>query len=492
MTDENTAQDIHELVALRIAKGEELRKRGIDPYGEKFQRSAEAAAVLDRFEEFENVSVRMAGRLMSRREHGKAAFADLQDMTGKIQLYLRKDDLGESYDHFIHLFDTGDIIGVEGTVFRTRRGEISVAVKELTFLTKAIRSLPEKWHGLKDVDLRYRQRYLDLIVNPEVRETFIKRTQIIKAIRRYMDQEGFLEVETPMMHPIAGGATARPFVTHHNALDMKMYLRIAPEPYLKRLTVGGLEKVYEINRNFRNEGISTKHNPEFTMMELYQAYADYNDMMDLAEKIIHHAASEVLGAALITYQGQEIDLTPPYGRITMLDAVKKYAGIDFLSIENDEEARKIAKELKIPVTPTTTRSQVLDEIWDIYVEKNLVQPTFVLDYPTDISPLAKMKNDDPRLTYRFELFIYGREIANAFSELNDPVDQKNRFLQQMGEREKGDDEAHQMDEDYVTALEYGLPPTGGMGIGIDRLVMLLADAASIRDVILFPQMRPKD
>ncbi len=493
MTDENNSQEIHELVALRMAKGQELREKGIDPYGNKFIRNAHAADILARFEEYENTTVRIAGRLMSRREHGKAAFADLQDMSGKIQLYFRKDDIGEeAFDDYMRLIDTGDIIGVEGNVFRTRRGEISVAVKEYTMLTKTIRPLPEKWHGLKDVDLRYRQRYLDLIVNPEVRDTFIKRTRIIQAIRQFMDQNNFLEVETPMMHPIAGGATARPFVTHHNALDMKMYLRIAPELYLKRLTVGGLEKVYEINRNFRNEGISTKHNPEFTMMELYQAYADYDDMMRLAEEIIHYAAQKVLGTSKVTYQGQEIDLTPPYDRITMLDAVKKYTGVDFFTIDDDEQARKVGRDLKIHVSPKMTRSQVLDEIWSEFVEKNLVQPTFVLDYPTEISPLAKMKKDDPRLTYRFELFIYGREMANAFSELNDPVDQRNRFMQQMAEREKGDEEAHQMDEDYVTALEYGLPPTGGMGIGIDRLVMLLTDSASIRDVILFPQMRPKE
>ncbi len=493
MTEEFSMDEIHELVALRMSKADELREKGIDPYGDKFTRNAEACEIIEKFDEFEGSEVKIAGRIMSRREHGKAAFADLQDMTGKIQLYFRKDDLGdEPYEVYTRLVDTGDIIGVEGKVFRTRRGEISIAVKEFTVLSKALRPLPEKWHGLKDVDLRYRQRYLDLIVNPEVRETFIRRTKIIQAIRRYMDREGFLEVETPMMHPIAGGATARPFVTHHNALDMKMFLRIAPELYLKRLTVGGLEKVYEINRNFRNEGVSTKHNPEFTMMELYQAYADYEDMMALAENIIYYTAKEVLGTAQITYQGEQINLAPPYERVTMLDAVKQYAGVEFMSIHSDVEARAAARSLKLTVEPNTTRSQVLDEIWGEYVEKNLIQPTFVLDYPTEISPLAKKKKDDPRLTYRFELFIFGREMANAFSELNDPVDQRDRFMQQMAEREKGDDEAHQMDEDYVTALEYGLPPTGGMGIGIDRLVMLLTDSASIRDVILFPQMRPRE
>ncbi len=493
MTTEHIPGDVSELVALRMAKADELRSLGIDPYGEKYEPDTHAKDIADHFDAMEHQTVRMAGRLMTRREHGKATFADLQDMTGRIQVYLRSDDVGEApYDIFTRLVDIGDIIGVEGTVFKTRRGEKSVAVKSYTMLSKAIRPLPDKWGGLKDVDLRYRQRYVDLIVNPEVRETFIKRTRIIQSIRHYMDNLGFLEVETPMMHPIAGGAAARPFSTHHNTLDMKLYLRIAPELYLKRLTVGGLEKVYEINRNFRNEGISTKHNPEFTMMELYQAYADYEDMMTLAENLIAHSAREVLGTTTVDYQGTAINLEPPYERISMLDAIKKYSGLDFHALNTDADAREAGKSIGLSVHPKATWSQVLDEVWSEFVEAKLVQPTFVLDYPTEISPLAKMKKDNPRLTYRFELFIYGREMANAFTELNDPVDQKNRFLQQMGEREKGDDEAHQMDEDYVNALEYGLPPTGGMGIGIDRLVMLMTNAASIRDVILFPQMRLKE
>ncbi len=493
MTDEKKDLEIHELISLRMEKAEELRKMGIDPYGDKFQTDTKAAEITDHFEEMENKTVRLAGRLMSRREHGKAAFADLQDRSGKIQIYFRENDLGEkNYDVFVRLLDTGDIIGIEGNVFKTRRGEITVAVKDFVVLTKTLRPLPEKWHGLKDVDLRYRQRYLDLIVNPEVRDVFVKRTEMIRSIRQYLDREGYLEVETPMMQPIAGGAAARPFVTHHNALDMKMYLRIAPELYLKRLIVGGFEKVYEINRNFRNEGISTKHNPEFTMLELYQAFADYQDMMCLAENLISHTAEEVLGTTKIEYQGTEIDLEPPYERISMLDAVKKYTGLDFLSVETDKQARQAALDLGVYAEEGSTRAQVLDEIWDELVEKHLVQPTFVLDYPTEISPLAKKNQDDPRLTYRFELFIYGREMVNAFSELNDPLDQRNRFEQQVKQREKGDDEAHQMDEDYIRALEYGLPPTGGMGIGIDRLVMMLTDSASIRDVILFPQMRPKE
>lgn len=493
MNEENVQIDVNEIMRYRLAKLDELRSRNIDPYGEKYEVSHTAKDIIDNFATLEGKAVRIAGRMMTRRGHGKASFADLRDLSGKIQIYLREEAVGtEQYDVFSRLVDTGDILGVVGSVFKTKRGEVTIAAENFTLLSKSLRPLPEKWHGLKDVELRYRQRYVDLIANPEVRDVFIKRTKIIQAIRRYMDNHGFLEVETPMMHPIAGGALAKPFITHHNTLDMDLYLRIAPELYLKRLTVGGLERVYEINRNFRNEGISTKHNPEFTMMELYQAYADFKDMMSLAENLISQVAMEVLGTMQIMYQGQAIDLTPPWRRISMLDAIKQYAGIDFAAIKDDAEARRVARDLNLPVEEKATKSQILDEIFEAYVEPELLQPTFVLDYPTEISPLAKMQKDNPELTYRFEAFIYSREIANAFSELNDPIDQRNRFLQQSAEREKGDEEAHMMDEDYITALEYGLPPTGGMGIGIDRIVMFLTDSASIRDVILFPLMRPRE
>jgi len=494
MNEENAqVADVNEIMRHRLAKLDELRSRNIDPYGDKYEVSHTAQEINDNFAVLEGQTVRIAGRMMGRRGHGKASFADLRDLSGKVQIYLKADTIGdEQYDVFSRLIDTGDILGVVGSVFKTKKGEVTVAAANFTLLSKALRPLPEKWHGLKDVELRYRQRYVDLIANPEVRDVFIKRTKIIQAIRRYMDKQGFLEVETPMMHPIAGGALAKPFTTHHNALDMDLYLRIAPELYLKRLTVGGLERVYEINRNFRNEGISTKHNPEFTMMELYQAYGDFKDMMSLAENLISQVAQEVLGTMQITYQGQAIDLTPPWRRISMLDAIKQYAGVDYAAVKDDAEARQIARNLNLHVEEKATRSQILDELFEAFVEPELLQPTFVLDYPTEISPLAKMQKEHPELTYRFEAFIYSREIANAFSELNDPIDQKNRFLQQLAEREKGDEEAHMMDEDYINALEYGLPPTGGMGIGIDRVVMFLTDSASIRDVILFPLMRPRE
>ncbi len=485
-------EELNELMRVRRDKLTELQRNGIEPYGGKYPREHMAQEIIDQFEQYEGKNVRLAGRIMAKRGHGKASFANLQDVSGNIQIYARLNDLGEDNYRLFEKLDIGDIIGIEGTVFKTRRGEITVSITDLILLAKSLRPLPEKWHGLKDVDLRYRQRYVDLTVNPEVKKTFITRSKIIKEIRNYLDELNFLEVETPMMHPIAGGATARPFITHHNALDMNLYLRIAPELYLKRLLVGGFEKVYEINRNFRNEGISTKHNPEFTMLELYQAYGDYEDMMEITENLISTVAKKVLGTTTIKYEEQEINLATPWKRLPMLEAVKEYSGLDFTVIKTDEEARMKAKELNLEVEDNDTWGSVLNKVFEEMVEPKLVQPTFILDYPVEISPLAKRKKDNPNLTYRFELFIYGREIANAFSELNDPIDQKQRFQQQLEKRAGGDDEAHMMDEDYIQALEYGMPPAGGLGIGIDRLVMLLTNSSSIRDVILFPLMRPRD
>lgn len=486
--------DVNELMKVRIEKMTELKEKGLNPFGSRFETTHKIQEIIDRAQELiENQEeVVVAGRLMAKRGHGKAGFANLQDVSGQIQIYSRVNDVGEEAHDLFKKADIGDILGVSGTVFITHKGELTIAIKSLTILTKSLRPLPEKFHGLKDVELRYRQRYVDLIMNPEVKKTFILRSKIIKAMREFLDNKGFLEVETPTMHAIAGGAAARPFITHHNALDIDLYMRIALELHLKRLIVGGLEKVYEIGRVFRNEGISTKHNPEFTMMELYQAYADYHDMMKITEEMIAYIAEKCLGTTKITYQGTEIDLTPPWNRITMVDAVKKYAGVDFNEIQNDPEAREAAKKLNISVPEDATKGSVLNEIFEEIVEPHLVQPTFVMDYPIEVSPLAKRKTDDPNFTYRFEAFIFCRELANAFSELNDPIDQKERFLKQVEQREKGDEEAHMMDEDFVRALEYGMPPTGGLGIGVDRLVMLLTDSPSIRDVILFPTLRPRD
>ncbi|MCL6610503.1 MAG: lysine--tRNA ligase [Peptococcaceae bacterium] len=484
-------EDLNELMQVRREKLAELRERGIDPFGQKYVRSNSAREITAGFESFDGREVTVAGRIMAKRVMGKASFAHIQDGSGRIQVYVRLNDLGqEGYDFFLKL-DIGDIIGVRGTVFRTRMGEVTVSAAEVTLLSKCLRPLPEKWHGLRDVELRYRQRYVDLIVNPQARDTFVLRSRIIHYMRRFLDRKGFLEVETPMMHPIAGGATARPFITHHNALDMNLYLRIAPELYLKRLLVGGFEKVYEINRNFRNEGISTKHNPEFTMLELYQAYADYGDMMDLTEELISSTAREVLGSTSVVYEGAEINLAPPWKRMTMLEAVKQYTGLDFDGLKEGGAYRE-AKNLGLEVQPADSWGTILYTVFEEKVEPHLVQPTFIMDFPLEVSPLAKRKKDQPELTYRFELFICGREMANAFSELNDPLDQKARFLKQVEKRKSGDDEAHMMDEDYINALEYGMPPAGGLGIGIDRLVMLLTNSPSIRDVILFPLMKPRD
>lgn len=477
-------------IARRKKVAESWRNMGIQPYGGKFVRDTRAKDVLERFEELENRDVSMSGRVMAIRSHGKASFADLRDQSGKVQLYFKQDILGDAaYERFL-MVDLGDIIGVGGKVFKTRRGEVSVEVKSFTMLTKSLRPLPEKWHGLKDVDARYRQRYVDMIANPEVRETFLKRSAIVAGIRLFMAGRGFIEVETPSMNTIAGGAAARPFITHHNALDMDMYLRIATELHLKRLLVGGMERVYEMGRIFRNEGISTKHNPEFTTIEAYQAYADYEDMMELTESLVADAAMNANGSTKVTYQGQEIDLTPPWPRRTMASLVKELLKEDIAAM-SDAEARAACARLGLDVPKDASMGQCLNEAYDELVEPKLIQPTIVMDYPIEVSPLAKRREDDPRFTYRFEAVCVGRELANAFSELNDPIDQRGRFEAQAGQRQKGDEEAHMMDEDFVTALEYGMPPAGGLGIGIDRLVMLLTDSASIRDVIIFPTMKPK-
>lgn len=485
-------QELNELMQVRRQKLEEFRAKGIDPFGQRYERTHLAEAILNNFETLENQPVAIAGRLMTKRGHGKASFGHVQDVSGQIQIYVRLDQVGEENYRLFDKLDIGDIIGVQGKVFKTKKGEISVRAEKVELLTKSLRPLPEKWHGLKDVDTRYRMRYVDLIVNPEVKETFILRSKIIRAMREYLDARGYLEVETPVLHPIAGGAAARPFITHHNALDMELYMRIALELHLKRLVVGGLEKVYEIGRVFRNEGISTRHNPEFTMFELYEAYADYEDMMTLTENLVSYVAEKTLGTTKITYQGETIDLTPPWTRITMLDAIKKYTGVDFSQIKTDEEAIAIGKKHDIDVENNKTKGKIINEMFETYVEPHLMQPHFIMDYPLEISPLAKKKKDNPEFTYRFEAFIACRELANAFTELNDPMDQKERFLAQVQAKAAGDEEAHPMDEDYIRALEYGLPPTGGLGIGVDRLVMLLTDAPSIRDVLLFPTMRLKE
>ena len=485
-------EEMNKLMQQRREKLDEIRESDLNAYAKKFEASHHAVNITENFEELEGENVRIAGRLMAIRTHGKATFADLMDLSGRIQLFVSFNKVGEESYEFFNDLDIGDIIGLEGEVFKTNRGQISVNVDKFRLLSKSLRPLPEKFHGLKDKDLRYRQRALDLIVNPEVKETFKNRSKIIKEFRNYLEDRDFMEVETPMMHPIPGGASAKPFVTHHNALDMELYLRIAPELYLKRLIVGGFEKVYEINRNFRNEGMSYKHNPEFTTMELYQAQADYHDMMEITENIIVNAAEKVLGTTKVTYEDKKIDLTPPWNRMTMIESIKKYTDIDFNEIDSDQEAKEVAEELDLEIEGEVTRGKIINEVFEEKVEDKLIQPTFITDYPIEVSPLAKRHEDDPRLTYRFEAFINSWEIANAFTELNDPVEQRKRFEQQLRERDLGDEEAQQLDEDFVKALEYGMPPTGGLGIGIDRLVMVLTDSSSIRDVILFPTMRPKN
>ncbi|GAA3730141.1 lysine--tRNA ligase [Salinicoccus jeotgali] len=494
------SEEINDQINVRREKMQQLIDLGMDPFGSKYERKAYSSDLKEEWDAFskeelaekeDQSETMIAGRLMTKRGKGKAGFAHIQDINGQIQIYVRKDQVGEADFEIWQQADLGDIVGVKGVMFKTNTGELSVKAQEFTLLTKALRPLPDKYHGLKDVEERYRRRYLDLITSEDSKETFIKRSKIIQEMRNYLNQRNFLEVETPMMHTIAGGAQARPFVTHHNALDMELFMRIAIELHLKRLIVGGLEKVYEIGRVFRNEGISTRHNPEFTMIELYEAYADFNDIMDLTEEMVAHIAKNINGTTVVEYGGEEIDLTPRWKRVHMVEAVKEKTGVDFYSVESDEKAHALAKEHGIEVRDNMQYGHILNEFFEQKVEETLIQPTFVYGHPVEISPLAKQNTDDPRFTDRFELFIVGREHANAFTELNDPIDQRRRFEAQVAEKEAGNDEAHDMDEDFLESLEYGMPPTGGLGIGIDRLVMLLTDSASIRDVLLFPYMRQK-
>ncbi len=489
-------EEMNELIEQRFKKLDDLRSTNIDPYNGRFNPQTTAAELYAKYKdsdkdslESHNASTSIAGRIVAMRDFGKASFAHIQDATGKIQIYLKKDVLNEKYA-LIKKLDIGDIIGVTGRLFRTRTNELTIEVNDFVFLSKSLRPLPEKWHGLRDIETRYRQRYVDLIVNPQVKDIFAKRSAIIKSIRDFLESHGFIEVETPMMHQIPGGAAAKPFRTHHIALGIDLYLRIAPELYLKRLLVGGYERVFELNKNFRNEGISTKHNPEFTMLEFYMAYKDYNFLMSFTEEIFSYIANRVLGILKIPYGDTTIDLTPPWPKIPMLDAMKQ-KGVPDDVITDPEKAKKWAESKGIEIDRGASHAKVLDEIFKELVEPYLVQPTFIIDYPVDLSPLAKRKRDNPELVERFELFIAAREIANAFSELNDPIDQKERFLKQVEAKKKGDEEAHWMDEDFVRALEYGMPPAAGEGIGIDRLVMLLTNSQSIRDVILFPQLKPE-
>lgn len=487
-------KELNEVLRIRREKLAVLQEEGENPFDiTKFARENHARDIVERYADFEGRLVTVAGRLMSKRVMGKMSFADLQDGTGRIQLCVKRDEMGEEPYKKYKKLDIGDIVGVTGEVFTTQKGEISIRTASVRLLSKSLRPLPEKFHGLTNQDLRYRQRYVDLIMNPEVKRTFQMRSRIMTAIRNYLDSRGYMEVETPILNTIAGGAAARPFITHHNTLDIDMYLRIAPELYLKRLVVGGFEKVYEMGRLFRNEGMDVKHNPEFTTIELYQAYSDYVDMMDLTEDMIRTVAQEVLGTTTITYQGEEIDLGKPWARITMIEAIKQYTGADFRNVKDAAEAEALAKSIGVEFAEDAaplSKGEIISLAFEEKVEERLVQPTFITEYPVEISPLAKRYADNPEFTERFEVFITRREFGNAFSELNDPIDQKERFLKQVEKREKGDDEANMMDEDYVNALEYGLPPTGGLGIGIDRLVMLLTDSSSIRDVLLFPTMKP--
>ena len=488
-------ENLSQLTKVRRDKLKELQESGNDPFQiTKYEVNNDSANIKANFDALEGSEVSIAGRLMSKRGMGKVSFCDLQDKSGRIQLYARKDEMDEAEYNRFKKFDIGDIVGVKGVVFRTQRGEMSVRVETVTLLSKSLLPLPEKFHGLTNTELRYRQRYVDLIVNPEVKRTFVLRSQFVKHVRDFLDGRGYMEVETPVLNTISGGATARPFITHHNTLDIDMYMRIATELPLKRLIVGGMDRVYEIGRIFRNEGMDPKHNPEFTTVELYEAYADFNDMMDLFEDLLTSAAQKLLGTYQLEWQGEQIDLTPGWPRLPMHEAVKQYTGLDFMAITSDEEAVAAAKSIgvELPETADPTWGNALYEVFDQRVEEKLVQPTFITMHPVDVSPLAKRSPKDPRLTERFELFICRSEMGNAFSELNDPIDQRQRFQKQVELRDKGDDEAGMMDEDFITALEYGLPPTGGLGIGIDRCVMMLTNSDSIREVILFPTMKPLD
>ena len=491
-------EETNEQFQVRKEKLDLLRSKGLDPFGKRFERSHLVTDIVEKYGEFENedlegkdIAVTIAGRIMTKRGKGKAGFAHIQDLSGQIQIYVRQDAIGPEQYEVFKIADLGDIVGITGHVFRTKVGELSVKAEKFELLSKALRPLPDKFHGLKDVEQRYRQRYLDLIMNNESKQTFIARSKIIRSMRNYLDSHGYLEVETPMLHSIPGGAAARPFITHHNALDTELYIRIAIELHLKRLIVGGLEKVYEIGRVFRNEGVSTRHNPEFTMIELYEAYADYKDIMALTENLVAHIAQEILGTTKIQYGEYEVDLTPQWKRLHMVDAIKEYTGADFWKEMTIEEARALAKEHGIEIKEHMDFGHIVNEFFEQRVEEKLIQPTFIYGHPVEISPLAKKNAEDPRFTDRFELFIVAREHANAFTELNDPIDQRERFEAQLKEREHGNDEAHLMDDDFIEALEYGLPPTGGLGIGIDRLVMLLTNSPSIRDVLLFPLMRQR-
>ncbi|WP_368500125.1 lysine--tRNA ligase [Phascolarctobacterium succinatutens] len=487
-----TENEINEQMQVRIDKMHKIEEHGWKPFGYRFlytHRAADIAAQFDELSEKET-EVKMAGRIMAIRGHGKTCFMDMQDKTGRIQVYVRKDVIGEENYALIKLMDIGDTVGITGTAFRTHMGELSIKANSVEMLSKSLRPLPEKWHGLKDVETRYRQRYVDLIVNPEVRDTFVKRSQIIRSVREVLDSHDFLEVETPILNTIAGGAAARPFISYHNALDMQVYMRIAPELYLKRLIVGGMDRVYEMGRVFRNEGIDNRHNPEFTSVEIYQAFADYRDMMDLTEEVVVKTAEKVLGTTTINYEGTTIELASPWKRMSMIEAVKEYSGKDFTNVTDLEEARAIAKELNVAIEPSFGIGKIINACFEEYVEDKLIQPTFITGHPKEISPLAKSNPENPEITDRFEAYIYGRELCNGFTELNDPIDQKERFLKQVEERANGDEEANMMDEDFVNALEYGLPPTGGLGIGIDRLVMFLTNSSTIRDVLFFPTMKP--
>lgn len=496
--EENNVQELeaeyNEQVTIRRQKLSDLQEQGKDPFDVyRVERTHTSQEVKDNYEQLEGTEVTVAGRLMSKRVHGKAGFSDIHDRYGKIQLYIKINDVGEEKLKEFKTFDIGDFLSITGTPFVTKTGEISLHIKDFELIAKSLKPLPEKWHGLKDPDLRYRQREVDIIMNPEVKDTFMKRIKIIRYIREFLDNRGYLEAETPILSPIAGGAAARPFMTHHNALDIDMYLRIATELYLKRLIVAGFEKVYDMGKNFRNEGIDIRHNPEFTMIELYEAYADYNDMMEIMENMIAYVCEKIHGTTKVNYQGTEIDFTPPWRRITMVDAVKEYSGVDFTQITSDEEARKIAKEKHLEFKKELedcTKADILNALFEEYAEEHLIQPTFLCDYPVEISPLTKKKRGNAEFTERFEGFVFGREVCNAYSELNDPVVQRDRFMQQEKERELGDDEAYLIDEEFMSALEIGMPPTGGLGIGIDRMVMFLTDSYSIRDVILFPTMKP--